>query len=168
MPMTVEDLSRRCGVAADTVRYYTRIELLRPHRHPGNGYRLFDEGHVRQLAFIGIAKQLGFSLAEIRRLIEASQQGTPTGGIARSIVESRVVEIREQIDSLRDLQTRMEYALSVWDQVPPRAPERGSICSVIELMSKAVGGPCRTTEAAFSPGTRTRRHRAIALAETSE
>ncbi|MGB5037204.1 MAG: MerR family transcriptional regulator [Blastocatellia bacterium] len=138
MPMTVEELSRRSGVAANTVRYYTRIELLRPQRHPSNGYRLFDEGDLRQLTFIVVAKQLGFSLAEIRRLIETAKKGAPTGKLARRIVERRVVEIRSQIDALRDLQSRMETALAMWDRMPERTPDGNSICSVIELVSAEV------------------------------
>ncbi len=138
MPMTVEELSRRSGVAANTIRYYTRIELLRPRRHPLNGYRLFDEGDCRQLTFIVVAKQLGFSLADIRRLIDTSKRGAPTGTLARRIVERRVVEIRSQIDALRELQERMETALSVWDHTPERLPDGGSICSVIELVSAQV------------------------------
>lgn len=145
MSMTVEELSRRSGVAANTVRYYTRIELLRPRRHPLNGYRLFDEGDYRQLTFIVVAKQLGFSLAEIRRLIETSKRGAPTGKLARRIVEKRVIEIRSQIDALRELQTRMETALSVWDDTPERLTEAGSICSVIELVSAQVNVTERST-----------------------
>lgn len=138
MPMTVEDVARRSGVAANTIRYYTRIGLLQPHRHPSNGYRLFDESDLRQLGFIVEAKQLGFSLAEIGRLIETSKRGAPTGTLAKRIVERRVVQIRSQIVALRDLQHRMESALHVWDRVPEHAPEGPSICSFIEMVSTAV------------------------------
>ena len=43
MTMRVEDLSRRTGIAGNTIRYYTRIGLLRPRRQSSNGYRLFSE-----------------------------------------------------------------------------------------------------------------------------
>ena len=145
MPMTVEELSRRSGVAANTVRYYTRIELLNPQRHPLNGYRLFNEGDLRQLTFIVVAKQLGFSLSEIRRLIETSRRGGATGVLARRMVEQRVVEIRSQIDALRDLQARMEAALTVWDRVPDHTTDRDSICAVVERVSAQVSVVERTS-----------------------
>ncbi len=100
---------------------------------------------AQSVNFIVVAKQLGFSLAEIRRLIETSKRGAPTGKLARRIVEKRVIEIRSQIDALRELQTRMETALSVWDDTPERLTEAGSICSVIELVSAQVNVTERST-----------------------
>lgn len=133
MTMTVEDLSRRSGVPAVTVRYYTRIGLLHPKRHPANGYKLFNASDLEQLRFIREAKLLGFSLSEIRELIDMAKDGSATCSIARKIVERRVVQIRDQIESLLVLQERMERALTTWQDVSDHTPMGKSLVSLIEM-----------------------------------
>ncbi len=132
MAMTVEELSRRTNVSANTVRYYTRIGLLEPGRHPANGYRLYDHGDVTRLRFIVKAKWLGLSLSEIRRLIECSEQGESSCKLARRIIERRIVENRHRIDALRTLQLNMESALAIWEEAHELEPTGRSICYFIE------------------------------------
>ena len=132
MAMTVDDLSRRCGVAANTIRYYTRIGLLRPARHPSNGYRLFGETDVKQLAFIGRAKRLGLSLAEIRGLIRIAEAGGSPCAQARSIVARREAEIRDKIAELEAMHVHMKAALEAWKTLPDVPKDHSVICPIIE------------------------------------
>lgn len=132
MAMTVDELSRRTSTTANTVRYYTRIGLLEPGRHPDNGYRLYDHTDVVRLRFIVKAKWLGFSLSEIRRLIQCANQGESSCKLARRIVERRIVENRHRIDALRTLQLNMESALATWEEAPDFEPSGRSICYFIE------------------------------------
>jgi MerR family transcriptional regulator, Zn(II)-responsive regulator of zntA len=132
MSMTVDDLSRRTGVTANTIRYYTRIGLLRPHRHPANGYRLFDETDFKLLLFIGKAKRLGLSLSEIQGLIRTAEAGGPTCAMARTIVAQRALEVRRQIADLEALHHDMNVALGAWESQSDDARGDGSICPLIE------------------------------------
>jgi MerR family transcriptional regulator, copper efflux regulator len=61
----VAELAARAGVAASTVRFYERAGLLSPARRAGNGYRVFDEPALEELAFIQRAKAIGMSLEDI-------------------------------------------------------------------------------------------------------
>ncbi|MCT7094655.1 MerR family transcriptional regulator, partial [Salmonella enterica] len=67
--MTIGAVARRVGVAIDTIRYYEREGLLPEPLRRASGYRSYDEGAVRQLRFIRRAKDLGFTLEEIRDLL---------------------------------------------------------------------------------------------------
>jgi MerR family transcriptional regulator, Zn(II)-responsive regulator of zntA len=137
MSMTVEDLSRRTGVPANTIRYYTRISLLEPGRHPSNGYRLFCEADIKRLVFIGKAKWLGLSLSEIRNLIHTAEAGGSACALARTIVARRAVEVRRQIADLEALHTEMKAALGVWETLPDGPRDAHSICPIIESVVPA-------------------------------
>ena len=69
---TIGEVAKRAGVGIDTVRYYERSHVLpKPERRP-SGYRQYDGGDVQRLSFIRRAKELGFTLDEIRELLTLS------------------------------------------------------------------------------------------------
>lgn len=69
---TIGEIARRAEVGIDTVRYYERNDLLpAPARRP-SGYRQYGESDVQRLSFIRRAKELGFTLAQIRELLALS------------------------------------------------------------------------------------------------
>jgi DNA-binding transcriptional MerR regulator len=62
-------------VAPSTVRFYERAGLLSPPRRAANGYRLFDESALEEMAFIARAKRIGMSLEDISDLVAAWPAG---------------------------------------------------------------------------------------------
>ena len=64
--------AREAGVGVDTIRYYEREGLLPEPRRRPSGYRDYDAGPIGQLRFIRRAKELGFSLDDIRELLALS------------------------------------------------------------------------------------------------
>ena len=65
--MQIGELARRAGIQASAVRYYESIGLLAPASRV-RGRRVFDQDALERLAVIGFAKQLGFTLTEVREL----------------------------------------------------------------------------------------------------
>lgn len=109
--MTVNEFSRLGAVAPHVVRYYARIGLLAPIRHPDNGYKLFSRTDAVRLQFIRNAQSLGYSLEEVRRLLALSGKGKSVCQEARTILRQRLAENRAKIEELRALQCRMERAI---------------------------------------------------------
>ena len=68
--MQVQDLARELGVTTDTVRYYSRVGLLEPAKNPDNGYKVFGEQDRHRMRFILSARQLGFSVTDIRQILQ--------------------------------------------------------------------------------------------------
>lgn len=69
--MTIGELAKKADVNAQTIRYYERNGLLTPaYRLPDSGYRNFDDEAWLRLRFIKSAKDLGFTLREIKELFE--------------------------------------------------------------------------------------------------
>jgi len=105
--LTIGQLARRADVGVETVRFYEREGLLKePARRP-SGYRQYDEGVVDRLRFIRRAKQLGFTLKEIKELLSLRIDPATTCGDVKSRAEAKLDDIAAKIRSLQ----RMKRAL---------------------------------------------------------
>ena len=134
--LTVADLSKLSDVSAHTVRYYVKAGLISPVEQGYNGYRMFSQQEVSRLRFIRMAKVLGFTLSEIRQILDHASLGESPCGEVREIIQSHIVENRKRIEEMQRLQTRMEEALDKWQGMPDRIPDGHSICHLIESMGE--------------------------------
>jgi MerR family copper efflux transcriptional regulator len=99
-PLTIGAVARRAGVAIDTIRYYEREGLLpEPARRP-SGYRSYGEDTVAQLRFIRRAKNLGFTLEEIRELLALSADRQRGVKAVKQRAQRRLAEIEARIAEL--------------------------------------------------------------------
>ncbi|MCW4150199.1 MerR family transcriptional regulator [Vreelandella janggokensis] len=130
--MKVSELAKRGGVTAETVRHYTREQLLAPKRHPDNGYQLYSATDLERLQFIQRARKLGFSVAEIRDILAHADQGDSPCPLVRDLLANRLPQIRAQIQELEALAQRMEQALESWQHMPDGTPDGHSLCRLIE------------------------------------
>jgi DNA-binding transcriptional MerR regulator len=135
--MTVSQLSKRSGVAPHVVRYYARIGLLTPARHPDNGYQLFTRDDTARLRFVRLAQNLGYTLEEIRHILGLSQAGESPCQEVREILRQRVEENRQRLVDFIALQRRMEQTLTRWEEMPDVPPSDGSVCHLIESVAEA-------------------------------
>ena len=105
--LTIGQVAKRAGVGVETVRFYEREGLLEePQRRP-SGYRQFDEGIVARLRFIRRAKELGFTLKEIKELLSLKLDPSTTCAEVKERAEAKIADIEEKIRSLQ----RMKRAL---------------------------------------------------------
>jgi MerR family transcriptional regulator, mercuric resistance operon regulatory protein len=74
-------VSKHTGINVETIRFYERAGLLPAPARSSGGYRLYGTDHVKRLSFIRRARVLGFSLAEVRRLL--SPCGSETTALCR-------------------------------------------------------------------------------------
>lgn len=105
--LTIGQVAKRAGVGVETVRFYEREGLLEePERRP-SGYRQFDEGIVNRLRFIRRAKELGFTLKEIKELLSLKLDPSTTCADVKDRAEGKIANIEAKIESLE----RMKRAL---------------------------------------------------------
>src|SRR5437763_1301093 len=76
--MRIRELAKRSGVPARTVRYYADQRLIAPAARTEGGYRIFDDRALREIRFVKRGQRLGLSLAEIKPLLKAAEQGEPS------------------------------------------------------------------------------------------
>lgn len=137
--LTVTELANRSGATPHAVRYYTRVGLLRPDRNPDNGYHLYKPREITWLRFIRQAKQLGYTLNEIKQIMHDADQGRSPCPRVRDILQQRIVENRLHLEALMSLQIRMENALLDWANKPDGIPDGYSVCHLIESFSAKTG-----------------------------
>lgn len=135
--MTASNLARQAGVPLYTVRYYTRIGLLRPMRDVSNGYRLFRPSDIERLRFIAAAKELGFTLAEIEEILGHAAHGDSPCPMVREVVERRIDENKRKIAEMKRLQKRLEAAAEMWKTMNNAEPDGHSVCRLIESFAEA-------------------------------
>ena len=136
---TVTELANRCNTTPHAVRYYTRMGLLRPERHPENGYRLYDIAEVPWLKFVQRAKNLGYTLKEIKEIMHDADDNKSPCPRVREILMKRIDENRQRLDELLALQIRMEQALKQWENMPDGIPDGHSVCHLIESVVSDTG-----------------------------
>ena len=99
--MTASVLAKRADVPLFTVRYYTRIGLLKPSRDLRNGYKIYRPGDKDRLRFITSAKNLGFTLNEIEEILDHATEGDSPCPMVREIVQRRIEENKAKIQELK-------------------------------------------------------------------
>ena len=135
--MKVNQLATKVGVTPDTVRFYTRNGMLCPTKNLANGYKNYSNTEQKRLVFIVKARHLGFSVNEIKEIIDMSTHGNSPCCKVREIVKRRLGEARETIDELQKLTERMEAAMTTWEKLPDGEPTGDSVCSLIEMWEDA-------------------------------
>jgi MerR family copper efflux transcriptional regulator len=126
--MTIGRLAKQAGVNIDTIRYYERNGLIpEPVRRP-SGYREYEAGDVRRLRFIGRAKQLGFTLAEIAELMSLSAD-RDVGGVKRR-AEQRLEQVEHKIKELQRVRRGLKTLIDA-------CPGHGDVerCPIVAALS---------------------------------
>jgi MerR family transcriptional regulator, mercuric resistance operon regulatory protein len=111
----IGELSRRTGSNIETIRYYERIGVLPPPRRIGR-YRSFDAGDVARLVFVRRARELGFTLDEVRALLKLAAAGDRgTCAEVREISVAHLSDVRARIADLRAMERVLAAAVRQCD-----------------------------------------------------
>jgi DNA-binding transcriptional MerR regulator len=173
--LRVSELAERAGVAPSTVRFYERAGLLSPPRRAANGYRVFDESALDELALISRAKGIGMSLEDIAGLLAAWPTGECRSLQARlrAFLAGRIRQVHAQVAELdmfeRQLRTVLDR-LAAHDPGPERCGKGCSCETDLDVaLGEATGGPapwgCSLERDELA--TRIGQWRALAAAATS-
>lgn len=127
--LTIGKVARAAGVNVETVRYYERVNLLQQPPRPSGGVRRYSDDAVARIRFIKRAQELGFSLAEIKRLLalQESQSCSAARSLAAEkldLVEARLTDLERMRGVLKELIERCDA-------------RRGNVsCPIIESLQR--------------------------------
>lgn len=135
--MTAAILARKTDTPIFTVRYYTRIGLIKPSRDLSNGYKLYKQSDKDRIKFINSAKNLGFTLSEIEDILNHAANHNSPCPMVREIVEKRIEENKKKIREMQKLQKRLEKAAEEWKTMKNSEPDGHSVCRLIESFAES-------------------------------
>lgn len=131
-PLTIGTLSELTGVSADTLRYYEKMGLIAAAARSGSGYRLYDAESVRRVRFIRGAKELSFTLDEIRQLLMLKTSDKATCSQILKHTEDKIKEAEQRILELKTI----KKALKELAAECPADNTPTSCCPILEHISK--------------------------------
>jgi MerR family mercuric resistance operon transcriptional regulator len=123
-------LSARSGVNIETIRYYERVGLLAKPARTAGGFRLYGPEDASRLGFIRRTRDLGFSLDDIRRLLDLADRKSRSCRRVHDIAAAHLVEVRTRLADLR----RMERVLA--DMVKACAEGDLPDCPLMEALAR--------------------------------
>ncbi|WP_404406158.1 helix-turn-helix domain-containing protein [Pelagibacterium halotolerans] len=126
---SIGDLAKATGTKVETIRYYERIGLLpEPARTAGN-YRSYSGTHMGRLSFVRRARDLGFSIEQIRGLLGLSDQRDRSCAAVDVIAREHLADVERK---LADLEALRHELASIINQCG-----RGTIaeCRIIDALS---------------------------------
>jgi len=120
MAMRIRELAAQAGTTTRTLRYYEAQGLL-PAGRSANGYRVYDEHHVRLVREIRSLQAIGFSLQDVRPFVECLLAGHETGDDCPASVDvyrRKLAYLERHIAELRDVRDRLSGRLADLGDAP--------------------------------------------------
>ncbi|MEP6800912.1 MAG: MerR family transcriptional regulator, partial [Acidobacteriota bacterium] len=122
--MTIGELSRKTGLSASAIRYYEKERLI-PTAPRRSGRRVFDGRALEQIAVVRLARDAGFTLAEIRQLVSEFRNNR-----WRPLAERKLIEVRDAALRLRQMTRILERLIECQ-------------CADVEFCGRAIRHSCR-------------------------
>lgn len=111
----INQIAKETGLPVHTIRYYERLGLYRGKRKSAvntNSYKYYDEEIVEKLQLINDAKELGFTLTEIKTLLDAWYQKQLSVEKKREILQTKQKEIDLKIRQLKRMRKQISLYLA--------------------------------------------------------
>ncbi|MCF2947536.1 heavy metal-responsive transcriptional regulator [Paraglaciecola aquimarina] len=129
--MKISELEKRTGINAHTLRYYEKSGLLKASMRSVNNYRIYSEDDLITALFIKRCKECGFSLAQTAALLAIKHdKSLHVCAEAKSITESKLQEISQQIEQLQ----QMEGTLTELQAYCCGGQESAEFCTIISTL----------------------------------
>ncbi len=103
----IGDLSKKCNVSIETIRYYEKIKLMPIPKRKDSRYRIYDENDFARLKFILRAKELGFTLNEIKELLSLKVDSQAKCGDLKQFAETKIEDIKKKVEDLNKIKIHL-------------------------------------------------------------
>lgn len=106
--MNIGQAAKRSGLTAKMLRYYESIGLITPSSRGENGYRHYDDGDLQRLSFVRRARELGFSLEEVGRLLALWQDRQRASADVKALAAAHIETLERRISELSSLRETLQ------------------------------------------------------------
>lgn len=151
--MNIGSVAERCGMPPKTIRYYEDIGLIQPAERRANGYRTYSAVDARELKFIQRARGLGFSVEEVRELLDLWRDKTRPSIAVKAVATRHLEALDRKIEEFKSMRRTLA------DLIEHCRGDTRPDCPILDTLDE--GGKSstgrsvrRTAKAKSRPGTR--------------
>lgn len=120
----------RCNI--ETIRFYEKIGVLEKPARTAGGHRAYGRFHIERLTFIRRARELGFTLDEVRALLRLAEASDVPCGQVKAVATTHLIEVKTKIADLRAMRKALTTLISQCDARDDEANQPG--CPLIETL----------------------------------
>ena len=131
--LKIGEVSRRSGVAVETLRFYETRRLIEPAGRTESGYRFYDSGIFERLSFIKKAQSVGFSLEQIARIVDEAAHGKRPCAEVRRLATAKLAELEQRIAELSSHRDELKRTVDAWNA---KGEAAGRVCGLIEGLAE--------------------------------
>ncbi|HIA54146.1 MAG TPA: heavy metal-responsive transcriptional regulator [Candidatus Melainabacteria bacterium] len=132
-------VAKQLGVSSQTIHWYETQGLIPPPERTESGYRVYQPSTIEQLRFVRKALGIGFSVDEIRAIIDARRQGNQPCEMVLSLLQKKIDDVNSQIETLIEVQDDLKRLQKKWLTSPSHSePNTALICPLIEEIDDSI------------------------------
>ena len=138
--MQIGTVGKRVGLSVDAIRFYERNALLPPPPRTQGGFRQYSENDVETLNFIGRVQNLGFTLKEVRELLELRQSRLQPCAPVRRRLDEKLADVQQKVSDLQKLEHELCLALRSCNK---ELRKRSAHCPILREKSNSRPGSAK-------------------------
>lgn len=113
--MKIAEVSERCGLSTDTLRYYERIGLIQAVNRNSGGIRDYGEPELKRVEFIKCMRNAGLSIEVLIEYIGLVQQGDSTISARKEMLKEQRKKLVDKMEEMQKTLDLLDYKISIYD-----------------------------------------------------
>lgn len=114
--MTISEVSKKCNISADTLRYYEKVGLISFVNRTSGGLRDYKEEDCKQIMFVKCMRSAGLSIEVLKKYFELFKRGKRTIKARRDLLAKERENLQMRFKDLQETIKRLDYKISVYDK----------------------------------------------------
>lgn len=127
--MNISDVAKKTGLTSKAIRFYEQKGLVTPPLRGENGYRSYNQQHLKELTLLRQARQVGFNLEECGELVNLFNDPARHSADVKARTLQKVAEIERHISELQAMRTQL---LTLAEACPG---DEGADCPIMDNLS---------------------------------
>lgn len=133
--LKIGELAKQTNLAVGTLRYYSDMGLLQPVQRGDNGYRYYSQNASKQVEFIKKAQAIGFSLEEIKTILDVRDRGEKPCSLVQGLLDNKIEQLEIQIKRMSLFKHELESYRQNWMNNPNPESNSQEVCPLISSVS---------------------------------
>ena len=133
--LRIGTLAKQTGLTVGTLRYYSDLGVLQPVQRGENGYRYYSQDAGKQIEFIKKAQAIGFTLEEIKTILNVRDRGEQPCSLVQSLLATKIAQLETQIGKMTLFKQELEAYQTSWLDNPDLKSDSPEVCPLISSVS---------------------------------